>query len=219
MKKLYIFDLDGTLVNSLEDLADSVNIVLERHGYPVHTVEEYRYFVGNGALKLIERSLPEEARSEAEVRAIHAEYSGVYMEHLLCKTKAYDGIAELIEELKKRGCLLAVASNKPDIHSKKVVEAIFGKGVFDSIHGKRDGVPTKPNAAIIQDILAELGVDAKDCIHSGDSNVDMETAVNAGIDRIGCTWGFRTEEELRAAGAEKIAHTPADILRLTEDAE
>lgn len=216
MKKLYIFDLDGTLVNSLYDLADSVNIVLERHGYPIRETEEYKYFVGNGALKLIERALPEDARSEKNIRTIHDEFSKVYAEHFACKTKEYDGVKELLCELKKRGCMLAVASNKPDIFSKQVVKVIFGDGIFDNVHGKRDGVPTKPSPDIMLDIMAELGVKPEDCIHSGDSNVDVATAHNAGIECIGCTWGFRPEEELRAAGADFIAHKPMDILTFTE---
>ena len=191
--------------------------MLKRHGYPVHAVEKYKYFVGNGAVKLIERALPESARQETEIKKIHAEYSGVYAEHLLCKTKAYQGITELLDELKARGCLLAVASNKPDIYSQRVVKAIFGEGRFDSIHGKRDGINTKPDPQILFDIMSELGVDAEDCVHSGDSSVDVATAHNAGIKCIGCTWGFRTEEELLDAGADNIAHCPADILRLYEN--
>ena len=216
MKKLYIFDLDGTLVNSLYDLADSVNIVLERHGYPVRETEEYKYFVGNGAVKLIERALPEDARSEENIRALHAEFSEVYAEHIVCKTREYDGIVELLSELKKRGCMMAVASNKPDIFSKQVAESIFGKSMFDSIHGKREGVPTKPSPDIMLDIMAELGVKPGECVHSGDSNVDVATAHNAGVECIGCTWGFRTEDELKEAGADMIAHQPMDILTLTE---
>ena len=217
MKKIYIFDLDGTLADSLEDLADSVNIVLAAHGYPVHDVSEYRYFVGNGAMKLIERALPESERTEDKIRAVHDEYSKVYYEHLLCKTKPYRGIAELLAELKEQGCLLAVASNKPDEHSRAVVEALFGCGTFDSIHGKREGVPTKPSPEIMYDIMEELGAKPEDCIHSGDSNVDIATAKNAGMQCIGCTWGFRTEEELKEAGADFIAHTPGDIVKITKD--
>lgn len=216
MKKLYIFDLDGTLVNSLEDLAESVNLALADRGYPVRAVEEYRYLVGNGAMKLIERALPEEERSEEVVRAVHAEFSRIYGERMVCKTKAYDGVEELLLSLKERGCLLAVASNKPDAFSKQVAETIFGRGLFDSIHGKREGVPTKPSPEILLDIMGELGASPGECVMSGDSNVDVETAKNAGIECIGCTWGFRTEEELTRAGADMIAHEPRDILALTE---
>lgn len=213
MKKLYIFDLDGTLADSLCDLADSVNIVLERHGYPTHETEKYKYFVGNGALKLIERTLPESERTPEVIQAVHAEYSKVYAERMLCRTKPYEGIKEVLAELKGRGCKLAVASNKPDDCSVMIVEALFGKEIFDSIHGKREGVPTKPSPDIICQIMEELGAKPDECIHSGDSNVDVQTAHNAGIECIGCTWGFRTEEELVTAGADHIARIPKDILK------
>lgn len=213
MKKLYIFDLDGTLADSLCDLADSVNMVLEKHGFPTHDTEEYKYFVGNGALKLIERALPESERNPETIRAVHAEYSKVYSERMLCKTKPYDGITDVLTALKARGCKLAVASNKPDDCSVNIVETLFGRGVFDSIHGKREGVPTKPSPDIMEQIMAELNVRPEDCIHSGDSNVDVATAHNAGMECIGCTWGFRTEEELITAGADHIARRPEDILK------
>ncbi|ADU21795.1 HAD family hydrolase [Ruminococcus albus] len=213
MKKLYIFDLDGTLADSLCDLADSVNIVLERHGFPTHDTEKYKYFVGNGALKLIERALPEDKRDTDTIKLIHAEYSKVYAERMLCKTKPYDGIREVLEKLKAKGCLLAVASNKPDDCTVYIVETLFGKGMFHTVHGKREGVPTKPSPDIMYMIMEELGVTPDECIHTGDSNVDVNTAHNAGIECIGCTWGFRTEEELISAGADHIAHIPEDILK------
>ena len=213
MKKLYIFDLDGTLADSLCDLADSVNIVLEKHGFPTHDTEKYKYFVGNGALKLIERALPEDKRDTDTIKLIHAEYSKVYAERMLCKTKPYDGIREVLEKLKAKGCLLAVASNKPDDCTVYIVETLFGKGMFHTVYGKREGVPTKPSPDIMYMIMEELGVTTDECIHTGDSNVDVNTAHNAGIECIGCTWGFRTEEELISAGADHIAHIPEDILK------
>lgn len=217
MKKLYIFDLDGTLVDSIGDLAGSMNAVLEKHGFPVHDTEAYKYFVGNGTLKLVERAMPEVERSQERIALLHTEFSKVYRENALNRTTAYDGVKELLDELKSRGCLLAVASNKPHEFSVTITETIFGKGVFDAIYGKREGVPTKPSAQIMYDIMDELGVRADDCVHSGDSAVDILTAKNAGIDcAVGCTWGFRTRDELTEAGAGLIADEPMDILRLTE---
>ena len=216
MKKLYIFDLDGTLVNSLYDLGESVNTVLARHGWAVHDMEKYRYFVGNGTLKLIERALPDGEKTAERIAEIHEEFAAEYEANLVKHTAPYDGIKELAEELKKRGALLAVASNKPDRFSKEIVETLFGKGFFDKVYGKREGVPTKPDPQIMLDIMKELGVKAEDCIHSGDSNVDVATAHNAGVKCIGCTWGFRTEEELLEAGADYIANSAEDILALTE---
>ncbi|MBR0529396.1 MAG: HAD family hydrolase [Ruminococcus sp.] len=216
MKKLYIFDLDGTLVNSLYDLGEAVNTVLARHGWAVHDMEKYRYFVGNGTLKLIERALPDGEKTPERIAEIHEEFAAEYAENLVKHTAPYDGIRELVTELKKRGALLAVASNKPDRFSKKIVETLFGKGFFDKVYGKREGVPTKPEPQIMLDIMNELGIKAEDCIHSGDSNVDVATAHNAGVKCIGCTWGFRTEEELLEAGADYIADSAEDILALTE---
>ncbi|MBQ8966973.1 HAD family hydrolase [Ruminococcus sp.] len=216
MKKLYIFDLDGTLVDSLYDLADAVNTVLKAHGFDGHEYEKYKYFVGNGTLKLIERALPEDSRSPEMINSLHAEFTVQYEAHLADKTKAYAGIKELISALKSRRAKLAVASNKPDKFTKIIVEQTFGKGTFDVVLGKREGVPTKPAPQIMEDILKAAGVKAEDSIHSGDSNVDVATAHNAGIACIGCTWGFRTEEELAEAGADMTAHRPEDILILTE---
>lgn len=212
MKKLYIFDLDGTLVDSLEDLADSMNAALEAYGYPVHEVGRYKYFVGNGVLKLVERALPESERNDENIEKLNAEFAKEYAKRALDKTRPYEGIPELLRELKSKGCLLAVASNKPDKFSKLIVEKLFGEDMFDIIRGKRDGVPTKPDPEVLMSIIEESGVSKEECVHSGDSAVDVLTALNAGIDVIGCTWGFRTRDELMNAGAKKLADKPADIL-------
>lgn len=210
MIKLAIFDLDGTLANSLYDLADAVNKALSDEGFPVHEYEEYKHFVGNGAKKLIERALP--AGTEESVRdKIHAAFTENYRSNCLNKTKPYDGISELIGALKSAGIKCAVASNKPDEFSAYVVEGLFGRGVFSLIRGKREGVPTKPSPEIIFSIAEELGCALGEAIMIGDSNVDVDTAHNAGIGCIGCTWGFRGEEELRSAGADYIAHYPSEI--------
>lgn len=217
MKKLCIFDLDGTLVNSVYDLADAMNAVLENNGCPVHDVEKYKYFVGNGTLKLVERAVPESERSPERVAELHKQFAAEYEKRLVNKTRAYDGIKELLTELKARGVLLAVASNKPHPFTVEVVEGVFGKGVFDLISGKKEGVPTKPSPEIMLDIMAKLGAAAEGCIHSGDSAVDVNTAHNSGVKCIGCTWGFRTREELEGAGADFIAEGPEDIFTLCSE--
>lgn len=211
MKKLYIFDLDGTLVNSLCDLADSVNYVLEKYGYPVHDIEEYKYFVGNGTLKLIERALPESDRTNEKIEKLHSEFSQEYTKRALDKTRPYDGIVQLLNKIKENDCKLAVASNKPDKFSKYIVESLFGTDIFDIISGKKDGVPTKPSPDIILDILNQLGVSKEDAVMAGDSNVDVFTAHNAGLKCVGCTWGFRGRQELVEAGADVIADIPEEI--------
>lgn len=214
MKKLYIFDLDGTLVNSLFDLADSMNNVLEKHGFPLHETDEYKYFVGNGTLKLVERAIPESERNEEKIKAIHAEFSDEYKKRAIEKTKPYAGINELLKKLKGQGCFIAVASNKPDQFSRFIVETLFGNDTFDLVSGKKEGVPAKPAPDIILDIMDKLGADRDSTVLSGDSDVDVMTAHNAGIECIGCTWGFRGEQELRSAGADYIAYDPMEIINL-----
>lgn len=212
MKKLYIFDLDGTLVNSIYDLADSMNAVLEHHGFPTHDTEKYKYFVGNGTLKLVERAVPESEKNEIKIKALHAEFSEEYNKRCIDKTKSYDGIENVIIELHKRGCLTAVASNKPDQFVKFIVDSVFENRLFDEIAGKKENVPTKPDPEIVFGIMGKLGSDNDNTIMIGDSNVDVETAHNAGIKCIGCSWGFRGREELASAGADFIADKPSEIL-------
>lgn len=211
MKKLYIFDLDGTLVNSIYDLADAMNSVLGKYGYPVHDTEKYKYFVGDGTLKLVERAIPESERTEEKIASLHSEFSEEYTKRAVEKTRPYDGIVQLLNKLKESGCLLSVASNKPDKFSRFIVETLFGTEIFDMISGKKEGVPTKPAPDIVFDIMNSLGVSAENTVMAGDSNVDVFTAHNAGLKCIGCTWGFRGRRELTEAGADMIADNPAEI--------
>lgn len=211
MKKLYIFDLDGTLVNSIYDLADAMNSVLGKYGYPVHDTEKYKYFVGDGTLKLVERAIPESERTEEKIAGLHSEFSEEYTKRAVEKTRPYDGIVQLLNKLKESGCLLSVASNKPDKFSRFIVETLFGTEIFDMISGKKEGVPTKPAPDIVFDIMKRLGVSAENTVMAGDSNVDVYTAHNAGLKCIGCTWGFRGRRELTEAGADMIADNPAEI--------
>lgn len=219
MYKLAVFDLDGTLVDSVCDLADAVNTALAERGYPVHDTEKYYLFVGNGTLKLCERALPEDKRSDAEISSLHTRFAEIYGRICINKTHPYEGIPELIDRLGERGVRCAVASNKTDSFSREIVSALFEKGSFDLVMGKRDGVPTKPQPDIVYNIANELGMDLKAAVMIGDSSVDVRTAHNAGIKCIGCTWGFRGEQELRDAGCDHIAHTPEDIYKLIISAE
>ena len=210
MIKLAIFDLDGTLIDSLGDLAAAVEYALAQNGYPSNPPDSYRYFVGNGALKLIERALPA-GTDEAEIKRIHGIFSARYREHCLDLTAPYDGISEMLKRLKAAGIRLAVASNKPDEFSKKIVNEVFGGGLFDTVHGKRDGVPTKPSREIVDSIMSELSIGAEETVFVGDSNVDVQTAHNSGLKCIGCAWGFRGADELRDSGADIIAYNTKDI--------
>lgn len=210
MIKLVIFDLDGTLIDSLGDLAAAVEYALAQNGYPSNPPDSYRYFVGNGALKLIERALPKGA-SEEEIKRVHKTFSGRYREHCLELTKPYPGIEDMLRRLNESGIKLAVASNKPDEFSKQIVTALFGDDKFDTVHGKREGVPTKPSREIVDSIMSELSIGAEETVFVGDSNVDVQTAHNSGLKCIGCAWGFRGADELRDSGADIIAYNTKDI--------
>lgn len=213
MNKLYIFDLDGTLVNSIYDLADSMNAVLEESGFPTYDEESYKLFVGNGTVKLVERTLPARYRTEENIAAYHRKFTDEYNKRCTNKTKPYDGVIDAVKALKDTGAKLAVASNKPHKFAELIVNSLFGEGLFDVIMGKKDGVPTKPSPDIINAILNDLGVRRAETVMVGDSEVDVKTAQNSGIRCIGVLWGFRTAEELEKAGADFIAQKPEDILK------
>lgn len=211
--KLVIFDLDGTLLNSLEDLAVSANYALRKFGYQEHVTEDYRYMVGNGITKLIERALPEDARTENEVMHVRAEFVAYYSGHMMDKTKPYPGIPELLKELKHRGLILAVASNKYQDATRELIRTYFGDGIFQVVLGQREGVPAKPDPAIVNEILGTTGADQDDTLYIGDSCVDMQTAINSGVTPVGVTWGFRLCRELMDNGAVHIVDRPEDILK------
>lgn len=207
-----LFDLDGTLVNSLEDLAVSTNYALRRMGLPAYPVPDYRHFVGNGVRVLIESVLPEPLRGTAAVDAGLRYFNEYYNSHCLDHTKPYPGILELIAELKARGFRMAVNSNKPDAFVRDLVASIFGPDGFDSVAGQREGVPRKPDPTGALAACAEMGKMPADCIYLGDSDVDMKTALGAGMFPVGAVWGFRGREELEKAGAALLLETPTELL-------
>ncbi len=203
-----IFDLDGTLADTLEDLADATNYGLEQLGYPTHPYESYKLFVGNGVKKLCERALPNDKKDNTE-RLLEL-FTERYNKHFLDKTCLYDGIRETLATLADNGITLAVATNKPQEFAVQIVEKLLPEFEFVKILGGCSDRPKKPCPDIILEILDELPIGTK-AFMIGDSNVDIETAVNAGISSIGCIWGFRGENELSSAGADYIAETPSDI--------
>ena len=214
MKKLVIFDLDGTLLNTIYDLAQSTNFALAENGFPTHEVAEYNYFVGNGINKLFERALPEGERTEANIARIREKFLIHYDQHNADKSRPYEGIPELLETLDKRGILLAVASNKYQAATEKLVAHFFPQIHFAAIFGQREGVPTKPNPQIVEDILGITNIGINETLYVGDSGVDMQTAHNSNVEACGVTWGFRPIKELEQFHPAHIVHTPEEILKL-----
>ena len=212
MKKLVIFDLDGTLVNTIADLADSVNHALQTLGYPAQPYEKFPYFVGNGIYKLIERALPPESRDEQTIRSVKAVFMDYYMLHNTDKSTVYDGVWELLRALAGKGVALAVASNKVHEATVAMIARLFPGIGFACVLGQRDGVPTKPNPAIVAEILQTASATPSETLYVGDSGVDMQTAHNAGITAVGVTWGLRPVEELRQNAADIIIDSPMELL-------
>lgn len=215
MYKACIFDLDGTLVDSLADLAASANHAMEVMGLQTFPTERYRYFVGSGVKIMVEKILTENGKNTpANVeKAVHI-FDSFYAEHFHDKTGPYDGVPELLNKLKKNGLKTAVVSNKPDGFVKKIIRTIFGEGEFDAVIGQRDGVPIKPDPTGALDACRLLGAEPADCVFIGDSSVDMKTAGNAGMTAVGVLWGFRTKEELIAAGSKFLLEKPAELLHI-----
>ena len=216
MKKLVIFDLDGTLLNTIADLAHSTNYALERLGYPTHPVEKYKYMVGNGINKLFERALPEGEKSEANVLRVRNEFIPYYNIHNADYTAPYPGIAELLESLQEMGIQTAVASNKYQAATQKLVPHYFPKIRFTAIFGQRDGVNVKPDPTIVYDILKEARATKEDALYVGDSGVDMNTACNAGVTACGVTWGFRPRNELETFHPAYIVDTAEEIMNIVK---
>lgn len=209
----YIFDLDGTLLDTLQDLANAVNHAMREMNYPERTVDEVRRFIGNGIRMLIKRAAPQGISVEDYEKTL-AIFTAYYLDHIADFTKPYDGIAEVIKTLKSKGCKVAVVSNKADEAAKKVVKDYFGD-IFDMVVGKMDRFPSKPEPDSVLYVIETLGADKDKCIYSGDSEVDVQTAHNAGLPCVGVTWGNRDVSELIAAGAEYIAEKPNEILEKT----
>ena len=215
MKKLVVFDLDGTLLNTIADLAESTNHALKEFGYPVHTVEEYYYFVGNGINKLFERALPENERTQENILKIRSSFVPYYNVHNADYSRPYPGIPELLAKLQEQGIKLAVASNKYQAATEKLVKHYFPEIHFAAVLGQREGIPTKPDPGTVRDCMHMAEIENREeVLYVGDSNVDMQTALNAGVDAVGVAWGFRPESELKAFCPKCIAHDATEILNL-----
>ncbi len=218
MIKLAVFDLDGTLCDTIEDLADAVNFALSALGYPIHTSKEYKYMVGHGIPNLVFRALPENRRDDQEVNRAKALMLGYYKDHFVDKTRAYDGILELLLKLKEKGIHIAVCTNKAHNMAVKVIDKLF-PSTFDTVIGKSDDRPLKPDPYSVNEIMNRYGVSAEETVFIGDSGVDIKTAINSKAIPIGVLWGFREEKELKENGAEHIAQAPNDIYEIIKTLE
>lgn len=207
--KTIIFDLDGTLLNTLDDLAAATNYALVQHQLPQRTKEEVRWFVGNGIRKLIERAVP--AKTPLAVQeAVYATFNTYYKAHCNDATKAYDGVMELLKRLHSAGCKTAIVSNKADYGVQELVKQYFADAL-DTACGERAGIAKKPAPDMLLAVMQKLGADKATTIYVGDSDTDIETAHNAGVHCIGACWGFRGREFLEQHGATLLAETPSDI--------
>lgn len=214
MKKLVIFDLDGTLLNTIDDLGNAANYALEQCGFPTHPLEAYPRFVGNGVRKLIERVLPESARTPDQIDRLLKKFFEYYGDHMTDLTKPYPGIAELLRQLTDKGIKVAVASNKYQEATSKIISHFFPEIPWVAVVGQKEGVPVKPDPSVVFEILAEAQVPKADVLYVGDSGVDMETARRACVESVGVSWGFRSITELREHYADHIVDTPSAILRM-----
>lgn len=214
---LVIFDLDGTLLNTIADLADAANYALARCGYPEHAPAAYPYYVGNGVTRLLQRVLPEEERTQENVEKMRERFVEYYGSHLTCHTHPYDGIVKLLHDLRDAGIDIAVASNKYQKAVDELINHYFSDLQWAAIHGQRDGVPVKPDPSIVFGILGECPTPKTQVVYVGDSGVDMLTARRAAVTSIGVTWGFRDEHELRDNYADYIVSDPQQILKIVLD--
>lgn len=213
MKKLVIFDLDGTLTDTLDSIKYCADAAIAVCGYAPYEKDDYKYFVGEGAAKLIERCL--QGRGDEKLQdfeQVFAAYKEIFAKNCMYKVKPYDGIRELLSSLKERGMKIAVLSNKPHAETIDVIETLFGKGYFDVIHGQKPEVERKPSPAGVFCILQELGISIEETVYLGDTCTDMQTGKSAGAFTVGALWGFRDRKELEENHADAIIKNPLELL-------
>lgn len=212
MKHLVIFDLDGTLLDTIRDLAEAANHTLDQLSLPKHSLEAYRNMVGNGIEKLLERAMPQEERNPDIILMALKIFKDYYNSHLTDYSVPYPGIREMLKDLSARGINLAVTSNKYQEAVTEIITTVFPEIEFKAILGKQEGIPAKPDPSIVFEVLAKVPTPKAEVLYVGDSGVDMETAMRACVESVGVTWGFRPVRELRAANADHIVNSPADIV-------
>ena len=213
MYRNVIFDLDGTLLNTLDDLGDAGNYACRQMGWPEHSIEAYKYFVGNGMEKLVERFTPEACRTPQQLKAVYDIFMPYYNEHKEDKTVPYTGIPELLARLKNEGVQIAVLTNKAHHLAGPVMERYF-PGMFPFVQGALPGKPTKPDPTLLHELMERMGAGEEDTLFVGDSNVDIRTAKNGGLTGCGVLWGFRGREELLTEGADHLVETADELAEL-----
>lgn len=218
MKKLVIFDLDGTLLNTLADLAQSTNYALQQNGFPTHEANEYKFFVGNGINKLLERALPDGEKTEDNIAKIRKEFLKHYDSHNMDHSEPYPGIPALLDKLQAEGIQIAVASNKYQSATRELITHFFPTIRFTEVLGQREGINPKPDPSIVHEIITQAGVSKEDVLYVGDSGVDMQTAINSGVISCGVTWGFRPRTELEKFQPDHIAEKAEHILWFSSQA-
>jgi len=211
--KAVIFDLDGTLVNSIEDLADAMNKVLTSNNYPTHSYDAYKYFVGSGIRSLVIKALPENQRDDAQINSCFEAMVSIYSKECINKTKPYAGIIDLLNQLKARNLKLSVLSNKADVLTKKITLALF-PDYFEPILGLKLEAHKKPNPVVVLDMCKKLNIQPEEAMYVGDTAIDMQTANNANMLAVGVPWGFRDKKELIENGAKHILNHPLDLIAL-----
>jgi phosphoglycolate phosphatase len=210
--KAIIFDLDGTLLNTLEDLGNAMNRTLKQEGFPVHAIDAYRYFVGNGAVMLVKRALPETHRDDETIQRCLTLFRKDYRQHWNIKTRPYSGIPAMLDALTARDMKMAVLSNKPDADTKRCVDELLPNWSFELVLGQRKGIPLKPDPTGALEIARYVQLSPSDILYLGDTSVDMQTAIAARMFPAGALWGFRPREELQQSGAQALLQQPMDIL-------
>ncbi len=214
--KAVLFDLDGTLINTLEDLAAASNHALAAYGYPPRPVEDFKLLAGNGVAVMLERAMPEGERTPRRIAALKEKFLEYYGLHYADKTAPYAGVPELLRTLKVKGYKRAVVTNKVEEMAKVILNKLY-PNCFDLILGQREGVPTKPDPTLAHMAMKELGVSPEECVFMGDSGVDIQTAVNSGALPVGVLWGFREEPELLRNGAKRLIGRAEELLNILEE--
>ena len=212
MTKLVVFDLDGTLLDTIADIASACNHALEACGFPARPLEDYNLLVGRGIFNLCKSALPEDARTDGTAKMVLDRFKPYYHEHICDKTRPYDGIYKMMDRLKAYGTCFAVASNKYQEGTEFLIRKLFGDYDFVRILGQREGMPIKPDPMIVSEAMEGMeGISKNEVVYCGDSDVDMQTGINAGVKTIGVTWGFRTREELSSYTPWMLADHPEEI--------